>query len=272
MSCLFGPLASGDSPAPSGRFLSAPSSSLPTRYLISLPQTPHLLFSSAAYPATSDTKHRPLVNHTLLAPTLYRTVRSALPSIVDPCSCPPPLLLVIISNPASTLPPPTSIRPIHPIAYPPRRTSRWMEPANEVTGLPPRLPSSSPPRNASSPHHPADPTANPTHANGSSKDRPVSGIVPPYWSHHRNASRTSQTSLEPLPPITLEDHTEDPNSETSRGLWARSVSVDDHVVVQGKTGIGAYVVWNCTIQTLEGGPITIRMRYASRLYIHLTAY
>ncbi|GES58837.1 PX domain protein [Aspergillus terreus] len=137
-----------------------------------------------------------------------------------------------------------------------------MEPANEVTGLPPRLPSSSPPRNASSPHHPADPTANSTYANGSSKDRPVSGIVPPYWSHHRNASRTSQTSLEPLPPITLEDHTEDPNSETSRGLWARSVSVDDHVVVQGKTGIGAYVVWNCTIQTLEGGPITIRMRYS----------
>ncbi|KAL5361734.1 Phox homologous domain-containing protein [Aspergillus floccosus] len=142
-----------------------------------------------------------------------------------------------------------------------------MEPANEVTGPLPRLPSSSPPRNASSHHHPADPTANATssqtpNANGSSKDRPVSGIVPPYWSHHRNASRTSQSSLEPLPPITLEDHTEDPNSETSRGLWARSVSVDDHVVVQGKTGIGAYVVWNCTIQTLEGGPITIRMRYS----------
>ncbi|KOC08430.1 hypothetical protein AFLA70_160g002201 [Aspergillus flavus AF70] len=69
--------------------------------------------------------------------------------------------------------------------------------------------------------------------NGGPKDRPVSGIVPPYWSHHRNASRTSQISLE-QPAITLEDHTEDPDSETSRGLWARSVSVDDHVVVQGK--------------------------------------
>lgn len=86
--------------------------------------------------------------------------------------------------------------------------------------------------------------------NGGPKDRPVSGIVPPYWSHHRNASRTSQISLE-QPAITLEDHTEDPDSETSRGLWARSVSVDDHVVVQGKSGIGAYVVWSCTIQTLE---------------------
>ncbi|KAE8349383.1 Phox homologous domain-containing protein [Aspergillus coremiiformis] len=97
--------------------------------------------------------------------------------------------------------------------------------------------------------------------NGYPKDRPISGIVPPYWSHHRNASRASQISLE-QPAITLEDHTEDPDSDTSRGLWARSVSVDDHIVVQGKSGIGAYVVWSCTIQTLEGGPITVRMRFS----------
>ena len=51
--------------------------------------------------------------------------------------------------------------------------------------------------------------------------------------------------------ITLEDHTADPESETSRGLWAQSVSIEDHVVVQGKTGVGAYVVWNCKIQTLD---------------------
>lgn len=88
----------------------------------------------------------------------------------------------------------------------------------------------------------------------SSRDRPVSGVIPPYWHHARNSSRTSQTSqtsLDRLPAITLEDHTEDPDSETSRGLWARSVTIDDHVVVQGKTGIGAYVVWNCKVQTLD---------------------
>jgi hypothetical protein len=96
----------------------------------------------------------------------------------------------------------------------------------------------------------------------SSTDRPVSGVIPPYWSHHRNASRTSQISLD-QPAITLEDHTEDPNSETSRGLWAKSVTVDDYAVVQGKTGVGAYVVWNCRIQTLDGGPITVRMRYVA---------
>lgn len=85
----------------------------------------------------------------------------------------------------------------------------------------------------------------------SSCDRPVSGVIPPYWQHTRNTSRTSQISREGGPPITLEDHTEDPNSDTSRGLWARSVTIDDHVVVHGKTGIGAYVVWYCVVQTLD---------------------
>lgn len=85
----------------------------------------------------------------------------------------------------------------------------------------------------------------------SPKTRPVSGVVPPYWQRHeRGASRASQSSLGG-PMITLEDHTADPESETSRGLWAQSVSIEDHVVVQGKTGVGAYVVWNCKIQTLD---------------------
>ncbi|KAL2802610.1 Phox homologous domain-containing protein [Aspergillus granulosus] len=156
-----------------------------------------------------------------------------------------------------------------------------MEPANEETGRVPRpqpLPASPPnpppafssasdrdtlpaalqstdPSSSSSPAFSQSP-------NHSPKQRPVSGIVPPYWSHHRNASRTSQMSVDGGPAITLEDHTEDLNSETSRGLWAKSVTIDDHVVVQGKTGIGAYVVWNCRIRTLEGGIITVRMRYS----------
>lgn len=80
----------------------------------------------------------------------------------------------------------------------------------------------------------------------------MSGVIPPYWHRHeRNASHVSQSSLSRGAPITLEDHTADPNSETSRGLWARSVSIDDHVVVQGMTGVGSYVVWNCTIYTLD---------------------
>lgn len=142
-----------------------------------------------------------------------------------------------------------------------------MEPANEETGsVHPPQPSSSPPQLSTSP--PAvdrdtivaaalsdgvsvsNDSVLPQARYVSSTDRPVSGVIPPYWSHHRNISRTSQISLD-QPAITLEDHTEDPNSETSRGLWAKSVTVDDYAVVQGKTGVGAYVVWNCRIQTLD---------------------
>ena len=79
------------------------------------------------------------------------------------------------------------------------------------------------------------------------------GIIPPYWQHYRNASHASQVSVERphTPLITLEDHTEDPASETTKGLWARSVTIDDHLVVKGTSGIGAYVVWTCKIETLD---------------------
>ncbi|KAL2374528.1 PX domain-containing protein [Blastomyces gilchristii SLH14081] len=96
----------------------------------------------------------------------------------------------------------------------------------------------------------------------------ASGVVPPYWRHYRNVSLASQTSLDAASAprrslIRLEDHTEDPACETSQGLWARSVTIDDYIVVKGdKSGIGAYVVWICKIQTLEGGPMVVRMRYS----------
>lgn len=89
------------------------------------------------------------------------------------------------------------------------------------------------------------------------KERPISGVVPPYWRHQRALSRASLASSvdthlsSSKPAITLEDHTADPNASTTRGLWARNVTIDDHVVVSGKTGIGAYVVWMCNVQTLD---------------------
>lgn len=87
------------------------------------------------------------------------------------------------------------------------------------------------------------------------KERPISGVVPPYWRHQRSFSRASMASVDTSRSsklaITLEDHTEDPDASTTKGLWARSVTIDDHVVVSGKTGIGAYVVWMCNVQTLE---------------------
>ncbi|KUM56081.1 hypothetical protein ACN42_g11147 [Penicillium freii] len=101
----------------------------------------------------------------------------------------------------------------------------------------------------------------------STTSRPLSAVVPPYWRRHeRNASHVSQSSLSGAARITLEDHTADPNSETSRGLWASSVAIDDHVVVRGMTGVGSYVVWNCTVQTLDvsfGGCEGVRLGWFS---------
>ena len=75
-------------------------------------------------------------------------------------------------------------------------------------------------------------------------------IVPPYWQHHRAGSYASVGDGKP-PPIRLEDHTEEP-SEQSGALWAKSVTILDYVIVSGsKTGVGAYVVWNCKVETLD---------------------
>lgn len=78
-----------------------------------------------------------------------------------------------------------------------------------------------------------------------------SGVTPPYWRHQRNISRTSCASSLDANLISLEDHCDDPSSGTSGGLWAKSITIDDHVVVKGQTGIGAYVVWLCNVQLLE---------------------
>ena len=79
-------------------------------------------------------------------------------------------------------------------------------------------------------------------------------VVPPYWrKHERNASRLSSYSSDnghPTP-IGLEDHT-DEDSEHCKVLWAKGVTIDDYVVVSGTApGLGAYVVWNCTVETLQ---------------------
>jgi hypothetical protein len=77
-----------------------------------------------------------------------------------------------------------------------------------------------------------------------------SSIVPPYWKDHGTDSNSTSENLPPTL-ITLEDHTEEP-SDKSTALWAKSVTIQDYVVVSGsRTGVGAYVVWNCTVDTLE---------------------
>lgn len=79
-------------------------------------------------------------------------------------------------------------------------------------------------------------------------------IVPPYWSRHkRRDSGGSEASLESdrPAPIRLEDHTVE-GSDQNRALWAKHVTIDDYVIVSGNVpGMGDYVVWNCTVQTLD---------------------
>lgn len=79
-------------------------------------------------------------------------------------------------------------------------------------------------------------------------------VVPPYWRHHdHTAHRLSSYSTDhghPTP-ISLEDHTEE-DSEQCKVLWAKGVTVEEYVVVSGSApGLGAYVVWNCTVETLD---------------------
>lgn len=87
-------------------------------------------------------------------------------------------------------------------------------------------------------------------------------VVPPYWQRHeRNGSRLSSYTSDAGARIVLEDHT-DEGSEQCKVLWAKHVTIDDYVVVSGTApGLGAYspgqyVVWNCTVETLDVSSLT----------------
>jgi hypothetical protein len=90
-------------------------------------------------------------------------------------------------------------------------------------------------------------------------------------------------------PITLEDHTVEPGENTP-GLWARRAQVVDYAIVSGsRTRAGAYVAWNCLIETFEvgspsgrrgfftdrpgrqGAQFTVRKRYARETLARIRA-
>ena len=108
-------------------------------------------------------------------------------------------------------------------------------------------------------------------ANGNS-DAPggdATDAPPPFWTsspsrHGRSVSYQSVSQLQQRRrsggPIQLEDHSEEDHVQ-AQSCWAESASVDEYVVVSGATGIGAYVVWHCTVKTLKGGDLEIRKRY-----------
>ncbi|KAK7914271.1 hypothetical protein PG985_011974 [Apiospora marii] len=82
----------------------------------------------------------------------------------------------------------------------------------------------------------------------------------PFSRHQRGASVDSI----PIGGITLQDNeNDDLLDDRNRGCWAQSVEVSDYVVVNGSaTNIGAFVVWNIRVQTLNGSYMNIRKRYS----------
>ena len=93
-----------------------------------------------------------------------------------------------------------------------------------------------------------------------------SATTPLYWQHQRTVSYASVDNVKP-PPIRLEDHTEEP-SEHSGALWAKNVTIVDYVIVSGKSGVGAYVVWNCKVDTLDVRVGRLRYAFISDLYCY----
>lgn len=100
-----------------------------------------------------------------------------------------------------------------------------------------------------------------TQSNENTSKRLSYQIAPPYWLRNRSTTHSTIASLE-VPAITLKDNTEE-SVHAHNQLWAKSIKVDDFVVVQGNSiGIGAYVVWICKVETLDGSPMVIRKRYS----------
>lgn len=87
---------------------------------------------------------------------------------------------------------------------------------------------------------------------------------PPYWvqSHQRSVSNISVESIA-VGAITLQDNTDSPADTKNKFCWAKSVYIEDHVMVnEHRTGIGAFVVWNVTVETLRGSSFRVRKRYS----------
>ncbi|KAJ3949333.1 uncharacterized protein N0V96_000448 [Colletotrichum fioriniae] len=63
--------------------------------------------------------------------------------------------------------------------------------------------------------------------------------------------------------ITMHDNEASDINGRNRACWAKSVEITDYVVVNGSaTNIGAFVVWNIRVETLQGSYMNIRKRYS----------
>ncbi|KAJ6259830.1 hypothetical protein Dda_5472 [Drechslerella dactyloides] len=85
--------------------------------------------------------------------------------------------------------------------------------------------------------------------------------LPFLRTRNRTASGASLTFLQPAP-ISLVDNTVEP-SDRSSGAYVRSVVVGDYTIInESPLRAGAYVVWTCTVETLEGTKFNVIKRYS----------
>ncbi|KAM5355199.1 hypothetical protein ACJ41O_001845 [Fusarium nematophilum] len=96
---------------------------------------------------------------------------------------------------------------------------------------------------------------------------PASITSPPYWlnvhGHQRSVSNMSAESVLPSGAITLRDNETSEHDDRNNACWAKSVEIVSHTIVNGSaTNIGAFVVWNIRVETLNGSYMNIRKRYS----------
>ena len=84
---------------------------------------------------------------------------------------------------------------------------------------------------------------------------PSSINSPPYWkAHQRSTSNVSADSILPAGAIMLRDNETNEHNDRNNACWAKSVVISDFTVVNGgPTNIGAFVVWNIKVETLNVG-------------------
>ncbi|RGP79600.1 hypothetical protein FLONG3_2348 [Fusarium longipes] len=73
----------------------------------------------------------------------------------------------------------------------------------------------------------------------------------------------STESILPAGAITLRDNEASDLDDRNSACWAKSVEIVNHTIVNGSaTNIGAFVVWNIRVETLNGSFMNIRKRYS----------
>lgn len=104
--------------------------------------------------------------------------------------------------------------------------------------------------------HSEDDRTRDAEARGSAVSSPPPASSPPYWlvhHTHNGADASTELTSEPAGIIMRDNESEDWGGRNS-ACWARSVEIPDYVVVNGSaTNIGAFVVFNVRVETINVG-------------------